>query len=156
LDREGEITYAIERRAGRLIEARVVAMRVVEDVARLEGMLVAALKDDRTAVMCVDLRGVESLPPDVADRLIVFLAHPLPRFDRIGVLLPRESTPLSTTIARSIELSRDIRSFRQIAELLAWMSGSLDAAERGRLEEFLMEPIPRRPSVQMRAVQPAK
>jgi len=131
-------------------------MRVVEDVLRFEGMLVAALQNDRKVVMCVDLRALEPLPPDVADRLIGFFAQPLPRFDRIGVLWARESSAFEKSAAGAIALLRETRSFRQMAELLAWLSGSLDAAERSRLEEFLTDPVPRRASLQMRAVQPVK
>jgi hypothetical protein len=157
LEREkGGTTYAIERRVGRLIEVRIVVMRVVDDVLRLDGMLHEALAELQTAVMCVDLRGIDSLPPDTADRLMSFVAHPVPRCERVGVLLRRDSSPFDREVARAIERFGEARPFRQPAELQAWLSGALGAAERARLEEFLVAPFLRPISVQMRAVHPPK
>jgi hypothetical protein len=158
--RGGDPTFSVDCKIGRLVEARPFALRVVEDAARFEGAerdVVSRLA--REPVLCADWRAADTFPPDVADRLLATLGRPKPRFERLGVLISRARAPFSLQVEETLRAAADPsrRSFRDAAELKAWLSGALDLAERNRMHDFLIEPVPRTSSsMRMRVVPPPK
>ena len=131
---------------GRLVEVRVYGLRTVSDVADYERELRGVFaRHPGLLIGCCDTRppnnAVEVHPPDVAEALVGLLSRGNPRLEKSAILLPRGQATFYLQMDRLVRMAKhpDRRTFHEPAELKAWLSGSLDARERARLDEFLSE-----------------
>lgn len=138
--------FSAHCRVGRLVEARLHALSSVDEVDRFQAaMREAFLLAGRKAVVCADWRGAQVLPPDVAERVAAMLVFGNPRLERSAVLLARDSAAFALQVERVVREAANParRTFRDAADMQAWLSGALDPIERTRMEEFLSESVRR-------------
>jgi hypothetical protein len=94
-----------------------------------------------------DLRAADNageiFAPDVADAVLGLLTRTSPKMEKSAILLPKGAATFHLQMERLVRESKHPgrRTFRDPAELKAWVSGSLTAPERERLEHFLAEDL---------------
>lgn len=138
-----ETVYTVECRVGRLIEARLVSLRSVDEVIAFEQAMAAAFaRAGARSVICADWRQANVMPPDVAARLRDLLTHGNAHLERSAVLLAREHATFNLQVERVVReaASPDRRTFRDPSPMLAWLDEILTPAERARARTFLGEP----------------
>jgi hypothetical protein len=90
-------------------------------------------------VISGDYRRMRILSPDVAEKFVVMLTAANPRVERSAILCsPDHATALlqiERTVKQAANPSR--RTFRDAAELSAWLGEVLTVEERARLFSFL-------------------
>jgi hypothetical protein len=132
--------FTVDRSVGRLIEARLVSLRTVDDVGRFEDAMRAEFdRVDGKAIVCADWRVANVLPPAVADRLIELLARGNPRLERSAILLSAEHATFNLQVERVVREAKNSarRTFRDAPAMVAWLGESLTPAERDRVARFL-------------------
>lgn len=136
--------YRVERRAGRLIEARVFGLRTREDADEYGAAIVTAIRaysGKQAPVLCADHRLVVIYPQPAADRLVELFRPNNSRFERIAILVS------STNVTITMQLDRLTREaafehrkvFREAGGALAHLAGGLDTPELARARAFLSE-----------------
>jgi hypothetical protein len=135
------VMMTVERRVGRLCEARFVSPVTVaethmlaERVRQIVGSASSAL------IFCCDARQLLLFPPEVSDLLTTLMRADNPRVERNGLVA-------SATSVFMLQIERMFReagnpgrrAFRERAALEAWLAQVLTVAERERMRAFLDE-----------------
>jgi hypothetical protein len=136
--------YRVERRAGRLIEAKVFGLRTREDADEYGAAIVAAVRahsGKEAPVLCADHREVVIYPQPAADRLVELFRPNNSRFERIAILVAATNVTITMQLDR---LAREAgfenrRVFREPAGALAHLAGGLDKTELARARAFLAD-----------------
>ncbi len=134
--------FTVERRVGKLVEARVRILRTLEDVQRYElAVRTALLAAGPGAVGCSDMRFAEVFPPDVTSAIVQLLSRDNSALARSALLVADEQATLNLQIERIVREANNAarRTFRDPIELMAWLSGVLNTEERHRLHAFISE-----------------
>jgi hypothetical protein len=137
-----EPPFTLERRVGRLIEARVFRLRsrAEADVyCRALGVEVAKVPLDLRPVLCADHRPVVVYPQDAADRLTELFCNMNTRLSRIAILVAPTNATLTLQLNRIVREARyeNRRVFHDAAQALTHMTPSLDEREIERARAFL-------------------
>jgi len=133
--------FSVENHSGRLIETRTSSLATLDEVSQFGARFreVAQANDDRRVVICGDYRGMRILAPEVAEKFVAMLMVNNPRIERSAVLCaadhPTSGLQLERTVRQAGNPSR--RTFRDPAELTAWLGEVLTMEERTRLAMFL-------------------
>jgi len=135
-------SYTVESRVGRLVEARIEALRSEAEAtaySQLLGTVVAAVPATKRAILCADHRQVKIYGKPVSDRLAELFALMNTRLERVAIVVAPSNAILAmqlTRIAREAGLDSR-RVFVDAPEAKAFLNDALDAAERHRLDVFL-------------------
>ena len=137
-----ETRYRVERRVGRLVEARVLSLRTREDAdAYGAAVLAETVRASGKPVLCADHRPANVYPPAAAERLVELFRPNNTRFARIAIIVP----PTNATLLMQLErLTREAgfenrRVFRDATGALAHLAGVLEESELVRARAFLSE-----------------
>jgi hypothetical protein len=134
------VPFTVECRVGRVVEARLRALRDANDVAGWqEAMRAAFVQARRKCVVCADLRAINLLSPPVADLMIGVLEKGNAHLDRSAILVPLEGASFHLQAERAVREARNParRTFRDPREMAAWLDEVLDDTERARVRAFL-------------------
>lgn len=126
---------------GRLIQVRIKTPIGVEEIEAMARDIATARASISTRIVGVtDLRAANILPTEFADQFIAFLKARNAGVERAAYLMG-ESALFSLQLERLLrEVKSPVRrSFRERAELEAWLGEVLTPAERRSLETFLSE-----------------
>ena len=129
-------------RVGRLVEARLVSLRSVDEVVTFEQAMAAAFaRAGVRSVICADWRQANILAPEVAARLRDLLTRGNTHLERSAVLLAREHATFNLQVERVVReaASPGRRTFRDPEAMLAWLAETLTPAEHARATAFLGE-----------------
>ena len=135
--------FTVEHRVGRLLETRTANLATLDEVAAFGARFreVASALTAPQVVICGDYRGMRIFSPDVAERFVVMLTAANPRVERSAILCsPDHATALlqiERTVRQAANPSR--RTFRDAAELTAWLGEVLTPDERARVAAFLAQ-----------------
>jgi len=132
--------FTVDHSVGRLLEARLEALRTVEDVARFEEAMRQGFdRVEGKAIVCADWRKANVLPPAVAERMIALLERGNPRLERSAILLAKEHATFNLQVERVVREAKNSarRTFRDAAAMVAWLGESLTAVERDWVARFL-------------------
>jgi|SRR5579883_1647493 len=134
--------WTMETRAGRLIEARVFALRTREDADAYSAALathVARVPSQLRPVLCADHRPVVIYPQPAADRLVELFVAMNTRLERVAILAARSNATLVLQLERLVReaayASRKVVYAKEDAE--AHLAPVLGPVELGRLRDFL-------------------
>lgn len=134
--------FLVERRVGRVIEARVWALDDVDAANRYSAALagvVSALPGATTAILCADHRFAALYPQPVTDRLLELFRQMNDRLERVAILAhPRQATfymQLSRLVRQAGKEER--RVFRETEDAIEHIAPVLSAAEVDRARTFL-------------------
>ncbi|MDQ3032811.1 MAG: hypothetical protein M3Y87_10365 [Myxococcota bacterium] len=95
--------YRVERRAGRLIEAKVFGLRTREDADEYGAAIIAAVRahpGKEAPVLCADHREVVIYPQPAADRLVELFRPNNSRFERIAILVAATNVTITMQLDR--------------------------------------------------------
>jgi hypothetical protein len=134
----------VESGLGVLIEIRFVGAASMEDVVVFETRLQALVRrivksGKRRPVLCTDLRACALLRPEVSERLLKMMQQDSPHIER-NAFLGQDSALFSLQVQRLIATSggrERRRMFREVSDLLNWLTDVTTSAERARLRMFL-------------------
>ncbi len=135
-------SYAIETRAGRLIEARVFRLSTREDVDAYSAALAEEVRRHRAApILCADHRPVRIYPQAAADRLIELFQDMNTRLERIAILVSPSNATMLLQLERIVREARFDRRrvFREPPQALEFLATSLSPSELDRARAFLDE-----------------
>jgi hypothetical protein len=132
--------FSVEHHAGRLIETRTSSLPTLDEIAAFAARFrEVAGKLAGLVVICGDYRGLRVLSPDVAEKFVAMLTAANPRIERSALLCsPDHATALlqiERTVKQAANPSR--RTFRDVADLSAWLGDVLSVEERARVAAFL-------------------
>lgn len=134
--------FLVERRVGRVIEARVWALDDVDAANRYAAALagvVSELPGGTTAILCADHRFAALYPQPVTDRLLELFRQMNDRLERVAILAhPRQATfymQLSRLVRQAGKEER--RVFRETEDALDHLAPVLSTAEIDRARTFL-------------------
>jgi hypothetical protein len=133
--------YTVEIRVGRLLEMRMESPLELEDVQRFKAVVSQrVLEATRPLLCCTDLRHARIFSPDAAAELTGMMKLDNPRVKRNAILVG-ESALFSMQIERMVREagSQSRRTFRDQSEAQLWLREHLDAEERWRLAEFMLD-----------------
>lgn len=136
--------YQVECRVGRLVEARVYALRSRDDADAYGADVLAAARrapQGKAPVLCADHRAAGIYPVEAADRLIELFRPNNSVFSRIAILVSSANATLQMQLER---LTREAgfenrRVFREPKDALAHLGQTLDAQELARARAFLVQ-----------------
>jgi hypothetical protein len=134
--------FTVERRVGRVIEARV---RALPDMAAADRYFAAirnavtGVEAPQRAVICADHRSVPIYPPEVADRLIALFSSVNARIEAAGLLVARTNATVAMQIGRIVREARNPRRrvFHEAADLASFLGEVLDPTEESAMRSFL-------------------
>jgi hypothetical protein len=133
--------FTLEVRTGRLIEARIQALRTMPDVDAYVAALTrqTEILDPARGILCADHRPVAIYPPPVADRLAELFSMMNTRLDRIAVIVAPTNATLSMQLQRIVREANNPsrRVFQEAAGARDHLAEVLTEPERVRLAEFL-------------------
>jgi hypothetical protein len=134
--------FTVEVRVGRLLEARIEALRTLERAAAYVDAFSAALQRSRPGtplILCADHRAVAIYPQPVADKLASLFGMMNTRLARIALLVSPTNATLSMQLGRIVREANnpDRRVFLVPTEAAAFLGEVLTSAERTRLARFL-------------------
>jgi hypothetical protein len=132
--------FSVEHYAGRLIETRTSSLATLDEVAAFGARFrEVAGKLAGQVVICGDYRGLRVLSPDVAAMFVGMLIAAPPRVERSGLLCSPDHATACLQIERTVKQAAkpSRRTFRDPAELVAWLGEVLSAEEGARLQVFL-------------------
>jgi hypothetical protein len=135
--------YTIVNRVGRLIEITIRSPVSLGEAARWQRDHDATVARVAGPYACfVDVVDATVFPPEVADAYVATMRNE-PQLLRTGILL-NEDRVLSLQVQRMIREGNapSRRTFREAAELEAWLGEVLTPAERARLAQRLAERAP--------------
>lgn len=134
--------FLVERRVGRVLEARVWALDDVETTDRYSLAIARALSDlpEGTAgILCADHRFAAIYPQPVTDRLLHLFRQMNTRLERVAILAhPRQATfymQLNRIVREAGKKER--RVFRDTPDALEHVAPALSADELARARMFL-------------------
>ncbi len=135
--------FTIERHVGLLFEARVLALKTVDDVreyAQASKELLARFKP-RRMVLVADHRAAGLYSPEVTAALIGLFTNLNTQLVRAALISGAANPLLTLQIARLVrEAFNPVRrAFTNETELTTWLDDVLSAPERERLREFLRQ-----------------
>ncbi len=134
--------FTVEVREGRLIEARVQALKTLADAneyaAKLAGA-VAAAGPDRRMILCADHRPVGIYSQAVADALASLFRNMNARLERVAIVVARSNATLAMQLERIVREAAysSRRVFYATDEVESFLSEVLDERERHRLALFM-------------------
>jgi len=139
--REG---YVIEHRVGRLLQARVFALRTPEEVDTYTRELgIAALRMSMAVrpILCADHRPVAIYAQPVAERLIEVFTQMNARLERVAVVVARSNATLVMQLNRIVrEASYAARRVvHEVDDAYAHLAPVLEPEELASMREFLAE-----------------
>jgi hypothetical protein len=131
----------VECRVGRLGEVRWRSPITHGEVMAFLTNTVATIKAAKTRmVFCSDMRNTRVIPPDDVATVVSVLRNDNPMIERHGILIGAGAV-FGLQIERIL---RDAgsparRTFRDLDELIAWLSPVLSVEERARMRQFYLE-----------------
>jgi hypothetical protein len=131
---------SVDNRRGRLIEVVAKSPLTMEDIERSNGRMVEILMAlKQPGVVCGDYSGARVIPAQQIKRLSEVFARHAPRIERSGLLIAPDSDVALIQMERVINLAGNPmrRAFRDVLDIVAWLSEILDPGERVRLRMFL-------------------
>ncbi|MGE0327910.1 MAG: hypothetical protein AB7S68_36705 [Polyangiaceae bacterium] len=136
--------FTMQRRVGRVIEARVFALKTREDADIYSKALAAeVLRTPATMqpILCADHRPVRIYPQPAADRLTELFQNMNTRLDRIAILVSHTNATLYLQLQRIVREAgyENRKVMHEPREALAHLQDSLNPEERDRVQEFLAE-----------------
>jgi hypothetical protein len=135
--------FTYENRVGRLIEFRMATPIGTHEVQAFQ-TAVARIFTRRAGrlVCCSDVRGMNVLPPDIAQQLLGVMKISNGRIERNGFYVS-EGAVWSLQAERLIREAGNPgrRTFRERGELERWLGDVLEAPERVRMAAFLSEEL---------------
>jgi len=142
--RSGNRAYTVENRVGKLIEARVFALRSRADAdaySNALGLQVAAIPRHIGPVLLADHRPVVIYPQPAADRLVELFLEMNTRLTRVAILAARTNATLVLQLDRLVREAAfaNRRLFFAPEEAEVHLASSLDEKERARARAFLDE-----------------
>lgn len=132
--------FSVRVRVGRLVEMRVGRLAGLADIEALNASATAAMRLAGPAfVVCADHRFASPLPCDLADSWSRAMRGVNRSLGRSAILLHPANTTFNLQIERVVQCagSDDRRVFTDRKELLEWLDGRLNEAERAALRVFL-------------------
>jgi hypothetical protein len=133
--------FTVERRVGRLCEARVQRLADPSRVAAYSEAFRRPLVGITGPVLCADHRPVAIYPQPVADGLVELFKSLNTRWHRVAILVARTNATLAMQLQRIVRESENPsrRVFFDADEARQFLDDALDKAERARLQTFLGE-----------------
>ena len=134
--------FTVEVQVGRIIEARVTALRSLEQAAAYSKALSQVAQrpaGQERMILCADHRAVAIYPQQVADELASLFGAMNQRLERAAILVAASNATLSMQLARIVREANnpDRRVFLSTDDAEAFLGEILTAAERKRLAQFL-------------------
>lgn len=152
--------FTVEVRTGRLIEARIEALRSLERAAAYTSGFTQVLQrfsEKERLILCADHRAVAVYPQPVTDELASLFSAMNLRLQRVAILVAPSNATLTMQLSRIVREAQnpDRRVFFATDEAEAFLGEVLTPAERTRLAQFLRgepggAPNPRPPSTRPR------
>lgn len=143
--------FTVERHVGRVIEARVYALRTAADVDAYGASLRATMlhAPHPRIFICADHRAVHIYPPEAAARLIDMFTGLNPRIERAGLLVSPTNAILVMQIERIVRQASDDRRqvFTGAAAWSSFLGESMTDDEKQRLRTFQLTPPIPQPSI---------
>lgn len=140
--RDDSQNFLVERRVGRVVEARVWSLDSVDATDRYSAALadvVAALPEGTTGVLVADHRFAAIYSQPVTDRLLYLFRQMNTRLERVAILAhPRQATfymQLSRIVREAGKEERKV--FRETPDALEHLAPALTADELARAGRFL-------------------
>jgi hypothetical protein len=137
-----ERPFTMENRVGRLIEARVFALRTREEADAYSqelGVTVMRAPLNTRPVLCADHRPVAVYSQPVADRLVQLFTQMNTRLERVAILAQRTNATLVLQLERIVREAAN--SGRRVCysseEAQEHLAPVLDARELGVMRDFL-------------------
>jgi hypothetical protein len=132
--------YTVEKRVGRLVEARFgspLTRADVESAVQLVQAIGAASPGQMVA--CTDVSGLDIVPPEAVDLITALFTRTNPRVVRGAFLLPSAYGTVSIQMEHMIRQAglANRRCFREPALLRRWLDDVLTSQEAARLAQFL-------------------
>ena len=133
--------FTVNRRVGRLVEARVFRLADLADANRYAAAFGPAMGNVEQPVLCADHRPVAIYPPPVADRLVETFIGLNKHWERVAILVAPTNATLAMQLQRIVRESKNPsrRVFFEADEAHAFLGERLETAERARLGAFLAE-----------------
>ena len=134
--------FTVEVRAGRLIEARIEALRNLERAAAYTNAFAQVFQrfpEKERMFLCADHRAVAVYPQPVTDALASLFGAMNLRLQRIAVLVAPSNATLTMQLGRIVREAQnpERRLFFTTDEAEAFLGEELTKAERTRLAQFL-------------------
>jgi hypothetical protein len=140
--------FTVEVRTGRLIEARIEALRNQERAAAYSdafSQILQRTSGKERMILCADHRAVAVYPQPVTDTLASLFGAMNQRLERIALLVAPSNATLTMQLSRVVREAQnpDRRVFFSMEDAEAFLGEALTVAERSRLAQFLRsEPTP--------------
>jgi hypothetical protein len=136
-------SFSLHVHTGRLIEARVFALRTVEHAEAYGAALleVARRVHTGTPVLLADHRPVVIYPQDVAERLVDLFTRMYTRLARVAIIASRSNATMAMQIERLVREAKEAKRRVMYApsDACEHLRTALDAAELARAQDFLAE-----------------
>ncbi|APR81273.1 Hypothetical protein A7982_06620 [Minicystis rosea] len=132
--------HTIERKEGRLIEARIASPLLADEVDGIvQTTRMNVLSQPGKVVCVVDLTRLESLPDTAADAFVAMFTRDNPKVERSAFLLNRSTSSMILQVNRMIRAAKSPsrQSFEDAVALRKWLDEVLQPAERTSLRAFL-------------------
>ncbi len=139
--------FTVDRRTGRLIEARVFSMTGPEDVrayANAFAPFIAQVPESgagKGPILCADHRLVAIYPPPVADGLVSLFSSLNATWERVAIIAAPTNATLVMQLQRIVRESSNTsrRVFLEPREAASFLGDALSPSEFMRLRAFLDE-----------------
>lgn len=127
---------------GRVIIAGWTAMPRVEDAVAYHKAVMEAVGKLKRPVICADWSQGKVMAPDVAAEMLAMLAGANAHIERVAILLAPERAIFTMQAERLVRdaKSTDRHTFRDRAELVAWVGNVLTSAELHVVREHFLPP----------------
>lgn len=136
--------FTVERRVGRLCEARVFRLPEPGDVSAYSAAFRPLVLAPTRPVLCADHRPVPIYRPQVADALVALFQSLNVHWERVAIVVSSTNATLAMQMQRivreSANPSRNV--FLDAGEAQAFLAPALDEVERERLRVFLEASAP--------------
>lgn len=143
---QGRETFSCEIREGRLIEARVHALKRPEEARAYSAALGQVVQDHIARggggpVLCADHRPVVIYAPAVADELARLFGQMNAHLQRVAIIAAKSNATLVMQLGRIIREAGNPKRqlFYAATDVTEFLAGDLDSAERARAQAFLAE-----------------
>lgn len=137
--------YVVRHIAGKLLGIRTGEPRTLAEWLSLAGSFRRVADEvPGPIVVCADLRRLQWMSEEVASALLVGCVQLNPRILRSALMLPGNVPTLRLQLERLLRQAGNParRLCLDSAEVKAWLTSSLSAAEQRGLAEFLAVPVP--------------
>jgi hypothetical protein len=135
--------FTVERRTGRLVEARVFRLMTPEDVAQYRRAFTPKHLTGRPTLLA-DHRPVAIYPKAVAAKLIDLFSDLNGTWERVAIVIAETNATMSLQLERIVRESQNPsrRVFIDPAEALRFLGETLESMEMARAAVFLAEAPP--------------